>query len=194
MVITIFMWISLLQNIRSQWINCFSYLITRVCNIDQLISALFAVSGPLIKISYSTLCIYTGQIRCHSPFRQHVLIKCWWCWGRQFAEGHNVLEGYVCLRTDVCQLCVPFRSGRFGPRRPAQHLHHDGLFGCAEGLYCLLVSSVGQVFAIYLDTERIEKSVRAKLLWWGLKARDLVVRQAHRTTHNNHYGLLKKGL
>lgn len=79
-----------------------------------------------------------------------------------------MLEGDVCLCTDVHQLCVCFRSCWFGPRRPAQHLHHDRLFGCAEGFYCLLMSSTGQVFAIYLDAERKEKSVRAKLLLRGV--------------------------
>ena len=33
----------------------------------------------------------------------------------------------------------------------SQHLHHDGLGGCAERLYCLIVTRLRQVLAIHLQ-------------------------------------------
>lgn len=44
-------------------------------------------------------------------------------------------------------------------RGSAQNLDHDGLLGSAEGLHGLIVSGLGEVFAIDLEEEPERKQV-----------------------------------
>lgn len=86
----------------------------------------------------------------HSPLGQEVGLQHGRGRGGLLGQGHDVLEGDVGLGPDIHQLRLRDRRAHPGPRRPPEHLNHDGLLRRLKGVHSLLVGGPGQVLAVDL--------------------------------------------